>query len=306
MTYEEWTWGRNTKAAWRKRAERWGAYAQRLETEVEKLRAAWETAEAAVKAQDDDIDRFEEENERLRDLTEWRRGQEELMKEENERLREHGQSYDAGYDEGWAAGKKRGEAENERLRDTQADVDDLRKLKDAWKRRFEEQKEAFAAEHAEVEALKALHEETLNKSIAKDMEIDRLQADLVLRQNEKELLRRLAQQNGADVERLRKELQWLEASGRESPEAHAALDRLEAELQNEKHERRDAQIESIERGAEVERLRAVRDDLAKQVVSFESRLREQEAEVERLRKLEVFDADRFAELERAKKEAQKK
>ena len=285
MTYEEWTWGRNTKAAWRKRAERWGAYAQRLETEVEKLRAAWETAEAAVKAQDDDIDRFEE---------------------ENERLREHGQSYDAGYDEGWAAGKKRGEAENERLRDTQADVDDLRKLKDAWKRRFEEQKEAFAAEHAEVEALKALHEETLNKSIAKDMEIDRLQADLVLRQNEKELLRRLAQQNGADVERLRKELQWLEASGRESPEAHAALDRLEAELQNEKHERRDAQIESIERGAEVERLRAVRDDLAKQVVSFESRLREQEAEVERLRKLEVFDADRFAELERAKKEAQKK
>ena len=233
MTYEEWTWGRNTKAAWRKRAERWGAYAQRLETEVEKLRAAWETAEAAVKAQDDDIDRFEE---------------------ENERLREHGQSYDAGYDEGWAAGKKRGEAENERLRDTQADVDDLRKLKDAWKRRFEEQKEAFAAEHAEVEALKALHEETLNKSIAKDMEIDRLQADLVLRQNEKELLRRLAQQNGA----------------------------------------------------EVERLRAVRDDLAKQVVSFESRLREQEAEVERLRKLEVFDADRFAELERAKKEAQKK
>jgi len=80
-----------------------------------------------------------------------------------------------------------------------------------------------------------------------------------------------------DIEGLRKELRWLEASGRESPEAHAALDRLEAELIHLNYELGVADYPGKkELVAEVERLRANQERLREAIDA-------EHAEAERLR-----------------------
>ena len=50
----------------------------------------------------------------------------------------------------------------------------MNELKDAWKRRFEEQKEAFAAEHAEVERLRGAIRGLTRRAEKAEAEVERL------------------------------------------------------------------------------------------------------------------------------------
>jgi len=148
-----------------------------------------------------EVRRLEAEIERLRKtLREWQEGYPGELIAEVEGLRAH-------YHDPTTGMATHDHAEVERLQEHAESLGTaLLESRAEVEKLFNELKltqEELMKEQDENERLRDQVEGLLSVEFENRKEIERLQADLVLRQNEKELLHRLAQQNGAEVERLR-------------------------------------------------------------------------------------------------------
>jgi len=151
------------------------------------------------------------------------------LESEVEKLRKHGQSYDAGYDEGWVAGKKRGETKVERLqahirsessRLVQIDASrdraeaEVERLQQAW---YDVRKTLMKAE-AEVEKLREENEvfSSLGPSNALLAEVESLRTEVDFQLGVQERVK-------AEVERLN---QYLLAAESRRDKTEAEVERL--------------------------------------------------------------------------------